>query len=745
MSLKKKYIASFVVFAMLMFLGTLVPQSLENFFVSGTKVAAQSQSKQATLDQMKTLQQSINSLKQQAARDASAKPQLESLIDQYNALKASLGGDEPVASGPGPKVGTIPRNEAAPACNGVVTTNFANNTPTNILDVATVTSTINVTGAAPYLFDVDLTTFITHTFNADLDITLRSPAGTVVTITTDNGGGSDNVFNGTLFDDDANPMGQVPYVTNAGVTTDHPFVNLVTATPLTPEEPLAAFIGENPNGIWTLTISDDLGGDVGVLSSWALDISTLPMTPMSTMNGPFTNNTPLTIPTGPAVVSSTINVTGAGTTVGKLTLQTFITHTFNADLDITLQSPSGTVVTVTTDNAGANDNVFNGTLFDDDANPMGQVPYINNSTVTSGPGITTDQLYANNVVVNNLTPEEPFGAFIGEDPNGTWTLTISDDLAGDGGTLASWTLNIATINVNCGGATLEHLTVYAADTLNNRIQRTLDDGMSWETVGFGPGTAPGQFNAPQGVSSDSTDMLIFVADTNNNRVQRSTDGGMSWQVIAGPGTAVGTVNAPQGVAYDEQNDVLYVADTLNNRIQQATFASGTPMFGIYAGATVGTALGKVNRPAAVAIDINGGVYVADTNNNRIQFNTTGAPTGWAIFAGATAGTALGKVNNPRGIYVDTAGNVYVADTLNNRIQMNVGGTTMGWMNFMTPGTALGTVNAPQGVVLAASGNVFIGDTKNNRMQKKPLMGGPAALVGAPGTGIGNFNGPTGVR
>ena len=37
-----------------------------------------------------------------------------------------------------------------------------------------------------------------------------------------------------------------------------------------------------------------------------------------------------------------------------------------------------------------------------------------------------------------LTPEEPLAAFIGEDPNGTWTLTIGDDGATDAGTLASW-------------------------------------------------------------------------------------------------------------------------------------------------------------------------------------------------------------------------------------------------------------------------------------------------------------------
>ncbi|MFY9225615.1 MAG: NHL repeat-containing protein, partial [Blastocatellia bacterium] len=300
---------------------------------------------------------------------------------------------------------------------------------------------------------------------------------------------------------------------------------------------------------------------------------------------------------------------------------------------------------------------------------------------------------------------------------------------------------------NCGGggATLEHTTVYAADTANNRIQRSLDDGMSWETVGFGPGVGLGQFNAPQGVSSDSTDTLIFVADTNNNRIQRSTNGGMSWQVIAGPGTTVGKVNAPQGVAYDEQNDTLYIADTNNNRVQMATSASTTPVFGVFAGATIGTALGKVNKPASVAVDINGGVYVADTANNRIQFNTTLTTGGWAVFAGATAGTALGKVNQPRGIYVDTTGNVYVADTNNNRVQVNMGGMTSTWSNFMTAGVNPGFVNGPQGVVLAASGNVFIGDTKNNRMQKKPLMGGASVVVGAPGTATGNFNLPTNVR
>jgi subtilisin-like proprotein convertase family protein len=305
---------------------------------------------------------------------------------------------------------------------------FTNNTPLAIpAGPAVVTSTITVTGAGPVISDVNLTTFLTHTFAADLDVTITSPAGTVVTLTTDNGAGNDNVFNGTVWDDDANPAGQVPYTTNNGLVTDHAYVNLTLASPLAPEGALAAFNGENPNGTWTITVSDDLAGDGGSLDSWTLNLCTLPAAPAETTTS-LTNSTPLGIPAGPAVVTSTLTVTGAGTQIGKVTLLTNLVHTFAADLDITITSPAGTVVTLTTDNGAGNDNVFNGTLWDDDAN-----------------GRATDHGYVNLTTASPLVPEEALAAFIGEDPNGTWTITISDDLAGDGGSLDSWTLNITTI------------------------------------------------------------------------------------------------------------------------------------------------------------------------------------------------------------------------------------------------------------------------------------------------------------
>jgi subtilisin-like proprotein convertase family protein len=423
---------------------------------SSSAVAAKGQASALNKDQLiarlKELDSLIKSLKGQIAAtpgNTKAVSQLTAALAESESITTQLGGDRVGFEGRAPLGqavggGNIAQSPAAvavvppaPGCLATSTT-FTNATPVAIpTGPAVVTSTIVVAGVGPYLWDVDLQTFITHTFAADLDITITSPAGTVVTLTTDNGAGNDNVFNGTLWDDQANPAGQVPYTTNNGIVTDNVYVNLTTATPLTPEEPLSAFRGEDPNGTWTITISDDLAGDGGSLDSWSLILATFPAAPAET-TASFAQGTPVAIPTGPAVVTSTINVTGVGTALTKLTLLTNLTHTFAADLDITITSPAGTVVTLTTDNGAGNDNVFNGTLWDDDANPAGQVPYTTNN------GMVTDHAYVNLTTATPLTPEEPLGAFSGQDPNGTWTITISDDLAGDGGSLDSWTLNVTT-------------------------------------------------------------------------------------------------------------------------------------------------------------------------------------------------------------------------------------------------------------------------------------------------------------
>ena len=137
--------------------------------------------------------------------------------------------------------------------------------------------------APGYLWDLNVHTLLRHSFAGDLDVTVRSPLGTVVTLTSDNGAGADNVFNGTTWDDSADPTNVAPFPGDtfaaSKLVTDALYTNLVPKTFLVPEEALGAFRGENPNGTWTLSISDDSSGDTGVLDQWSLDVAAIPAGP----------------------------------------------------------------------------------------------------------------------------------------------------------------------------------------------------------------------------------------------------------------------------------------------------------------------------------------------------------------------------------------------------------------------------------------------------------------------------------
>lgn len=304
---------------------------------------------------------------------------------------------------------------------------------------ATYTSTIVVSGAGSSLADLDVQTFLAHTAPDNLDVTITSPQGTVVTLTTDNGGSYDNAYNGTVWDDQADPGGQVPYPSNQNLVTDrdHSTIGQVAAT-LVPEEGLAAFNGENPNGSWTLTISDDTAGDGGTLTDWSLTVTATPTAPILVWAPSAENTTDIPIPIGvTGTVFSSIEVSGAAPYLYDVSVGTDLQHSANGEVDMTLTSPEGTSVTLTTDNGGELDNVFNGTVWATSVDPDGQVPY------TSNDGLATDHTYANLVTANPLVPEESLGAFIGEDPNGTWTLRVYDDTAsGSGGSLDGWSLGL---------------------------------------------------------------------------------------------------------------------------------------------------------------------------------------------------------------------------------------------------------------------------------------------------------------
>ncbi|PQB05324.1 hypothetical protein BST85_10830 [Aureitalea marina] len=141
------------------------------------------------------------------------------------------------------------------------------NDPAGLSNVITI-------GADETIVDLDVQLNVTHTWVGDLIVTLESPAGTTITLMdrpgfVDSGFGCSADDVDAIFDDEAsNPVEDECGVPGIGGM-------------VIPQEALTAFDGESTLGDWTLTISDNAGGDTGTLDSWTLLYSyDVPGTPL---------------------------------------------------------------------------------------------------------------------------------------------------------------------------------------------------------------------------------------------------------------------------------------------------------------------------------------------------------------------------------------------------------------------------------------------------------------------------------
>ena len=90
---------------------------------------------------------------------------------------------------------------------------------------------------------------------------------------------------------------------------------------------------------------------------------------------------------------------------------------------------------------------------------------------------------------------------------------------------------------------------------------------------------------------------------------------------------------------DDAN-TLYVADSNNNRIQKFLMGSSTATtIAGDANGTFGTFPNQLQIPTCILFDTNGSLFVSDFNNNRIQFWSKGASVGITI-AGSAAGECV---------------------------------------------------------------------------------------------------------
>lgn len=124
----------------------------------------------------------------------------------------------------------------------------ANNTPT-------VSSTISVMENLA-IADINVTLAIEHTFLSDLNVTLTSPQGTVVSLFSASCGSLEDV--NAIFDDQA-----VSTINCSG----QPAIN----GQVQPEGFLSSFNGESTKGDWVLTVFDSADNDGGAIQNFSLE------------------------------------------------------------------------------------------------------------------------------------------------------------------------------------------------------------------------------------------------------------------------------------------------------------------------------------------------------------------------------------------------------------------------------------------------------------------------------------------
>jgi len=292
---------------------------------------------------------------------------------------------------------------------------------------------------------------LTHTFPDDLDIELVGPDGDACMVMSDAGGPTpisdlsltlDRDVAAALPDSDPIPNSSRSWrPADWGGAADA----MPAPAPVASTSDLNTFIGDDPNGTWSLFVADDALGDTGALTGgWCLNLTTVP--PASGCNAGA-----VTIPAGaPATTAgpaspypSTIVVPETGIVMKTTVTLNGTTHSWPDDLDVLLISPQAPQNAMIVSDAGGSADIGGLALTFDDL--AGAPPIPDGGPVSSGTYRTAD--YEAGETLPAPAPAGPYGTtldnFRGYGAKGTWRLYIADDASGDAGSLAGgWCLNL---------------------------------------------------------------------------------------------------------------------------------------------------------------------------------------------------------------------------------------------------------------------------------------------------------------
>ncbi len=332
--------------------------------------------------------------------------------------------------------------------------------------------------------------------------------------------------------------------------------------------------------------------DVAFCAGGSTTITAVPSPNTPPVTG--TNATTFAIPdNNPVGVNSVINLNGVLGASSVTSVSLSITHTFDADLDITLIAPNGSQIDLSSDNGAGGDNYTN-TVF---------VP-------TGFPSITTGVA----PMTGSFTPEQAFSTLTGSG-NGNWTLKVVDDLGADVGSIISWSITIPSVSGNATYAWSPAL------------------GLSSTTIAN-----------PVATPAATTTYTVLVTDnsgctaTDNVMVTVNalpTASASSTPVLCNGGTSSVTIVASGGTpAYTGEGTFTQSAGTTVYTVTDANSCAGTTSV-------------VVTEPTAVAVTPTSSAILCNGGTSTVTISATGGTPGYTGTGSFTqsAGTTIYTVTD----------------------------------------------------------------------------------------------------
>ena len=582
------------------------------------------------------------------------------------------------------------------------TFSFTNTAAIAILDNSAASpypSTINVTGMIGTISNVTVTLHsFSHQWARDVDVLLVGPYGQKVMFMSD--AGTTPTPTGTFtFSDSA--AGFLPATgALAGGTyrpTDYTNLNFVADVMPVPAPTgpyatnLSAFVGQVANGVWSLYVADDGGGDTGsIAGGWSMAISTQP--------DPITNAAPTL-----SAISNQVTLVNTPTTAIPFTIGDEQTAASN----LVLRAFTSNAALVPT-----NQIVFGGSG--------------SNRTVTVTP--TSNQLGSATISLTvsdgSLTASNSFVLTVNPAP-----LTVTENSASRGYGATNPVLSGSVIGLQAG----DNITASFASVANTNspvgaypITFTLSD----------PGNKLGNYVITTNNGALTvTNALLTVAANNTNKVYGATLNPVAF-------TATGLLNS---------DSVSSVTLSSAGSISNASIGS----YAITASGALGTGLGNyLVSYASGTLTVNPATLTVTANNTNKAYGTVLNPTSYAV-TGLLNGdsvtnvtlTSFGSVSNaPVGSYAINASGALGAGLANYTIGYNGGILTVSAASLtITAGNTNKVYGATLNPIDYSAVGLLNGDSVTNvtltsagSVSNAPVGGYAINASGALGAGLTNY-------